>query len=92
MYQILNGKPELIAYVSKRIPKAARNYTITELEMCGLAIDIASFAHLLKRVNSHGIVDHLALKHIIKSKVKLPTARIKRLLEVLCSYSLTYSI
>ena len=33
------------------MPEAARNYSITELEMCGLAINIASFAHLLKRVD-----------------------------------------
>ena len=35
---------KLIAYTSK----AARNYSITELEMCGLAINIAKFSHLLK--------------------------------------------
>ena len=37
-YQVQNGMPKLIAYVSKRMPEAARNYFITELEMCGLAI------------------------------------------------------
>ena len=46
LYQIQNGKPKLIAYASKRLPEAARNYSITELEMCGLAINITSFAHL----------------------------------------------
>ena len=44
LYQIQNGKPKLIAYASKRLPEAARNYSITELEVCGLAINIASFA------------------------------------------------
>ena len=38
LYQIQNGKPKLIAYASKRLPEAARNYSITKLEMCGLAI------------------------------------------------------
>ena len=51
LYQIQGGKPKLIAYVSKRLPEAARNYSITELELCGLAINIVSFAHLLKRVD-----------------------------------------
>ena len=46
LYQIQNGKPKLIAYMSKRLSEAACNYSITELEMCGLAIHIASFAHL----------------------------------------------
>ena len=31
LYQIQNGKPKLIAYVSKRLPEAARSYFITEL-------------------------------------------------------------
>ena len=35
LYQVQKGKPKLIAYMSKRMPEAARNYTITELEMCG---------------------------------------------------------
>ena len=48
LYQIQNGKPKLIAFVSKRLLEAAKNYSITELEMCRLAINITSFAHLLK--------------------------------------------
>ena len=87
LYQIQNGKPKLIAYVSKRLPEVAKNYSITELEMCGLAINFASFAHLLKKVEFDAIVDHLALTHIMRSKVEPVTIRIKRLLEVLSSYS-----
>ena len=87
LYQVQDGKPKLIAYVSKRMPEAAKNYSITELEMCGLAISIASFAHLLKRVNFDVVVDHLAIVHIMKSKMEPATNRIKRLLEILSSYS-----
>ena len=76
LYQIQNGKPMLIAYASKRLPEAARNYSIIEIEMCGLAINIASFAHLLNRVDFDAMVDHLALTHIIKSKTELATIRI----------------
>ena len=43
LYQIQNGKPKLIMYASKKLPETARNYSITELELCGLAINIASF-------------------------------------------------
>ena len=68
------------------MPEAAKNYSITELEMCGLAINIASFAHLLKRVDFDAVVDHLAIMHII-SKAEPATNRIKRLLEILSSYS-----
>ena len=48
-------------------------------------INIASFSHLLKRVDFDMIVDHLALTHIIKSKAESTTARIKRLLEHISS-------
>ena len=85
--EIHNRKPKLIAYASKRLPETARNYSVTELEMCGLATNIASFAHLLKRVEFDAIVDHLALTCIIKSEAELTTTRIKRLLEILSSYS-----
>ena len=74
LYQIQNGKPKLIAYASKRLP---------ELELCGLAINIANFLHLLKRVDFDTMVDHLALTHIIKSKVEPVTTRIKKLLELI---------
>ena len=87
LYHIQNGKLKFIAYLSKGLPEAARNYSITELEMCGLAINIASFTHLLKRVDFDAVVDHLALTHIMKSKVEPTSTRIKRLLEVLSSYS-----
>ena len=87
LYQIQNGKPKLIAYASKRLPDAAQNYSITELEMCGLAVNITSFTHLLKKVDFGAIVDHLALVHILRSKTEPATPRIKRLLEVLSAYS-----
>ena len=87
LYQIQNGKPKLIAYASKRLPEAAHNYSITELEMHGLAINIASFAHLLRKVEFDAVVDHLAIRDIMRSKVEPATTRIKRLLEVQSSYS-----
>ena len=87
LYKMQNGKPKLIAYVSKRLPEAAKSYSITELELCGLAINITSFSHLLKRVDFDAIVDHLALTHIIKSKMELATIGIKRLFKLISSYS-----
>ena len=87
LYQIQNGEPKLIAYACKGLREAVRCYSITELELCGLAINIASFSHLLKRVDFHAIVDHLAGMHIIKSKAEPATTRIKRLLELISSYS-----
>ena len=45
--------------------------------MCGLAISIASFVHLLRKVDFDAVVDHLAIMHIMRSKVEPATARIK---------------
>ena len=92
LYQIQNGKPKLIAYASKRLSEAACNYSITELEMCGLAINIASFAHLLRKVDFDAVIDHLAISHIMRNKVEPTMTRLKRLLEILSlnSFNLYY--
>ena len=86
LYQAQDGKPKLIAYASKRMPEAAKNYSIIELEMCGLAINFTSFAHLLKRVDFDTVVDHLPIMNIMRSKMEPATNRIKRLLKILSSY------
>ena len=90
LYQIQNGKLKLIMYASKRLPKAVSNYSITELELYGLAINVASFSHLLKRVGFNAIIDHLSLTHIIKSKAEPANIRIKKLLELISLYSFNF--
>ena len=87
LYQIQNGQPKLIAYASKRMPEAAKNYSITELEKFRLAMNITTFLHLLKKVDFDAIVDHLAITHIMRSKAEPATTRIKRLLELLSPHS-----
>ena len=68
-----------MAYMSERMAEAAKDYSITQLEMCGLAINITSFGYLLKKVDFDATVDHLAIMHIMKSKAEPATTRIKRL-------------
>ena len=46
-YKMVNQN--LIVYASKLIPGAAKNNCVTGIELCGLTINIASFAHLLKK-------------------------------------------
>ena len=55
--------------------------------MCGLALNIATFLHLLKKVDFDAAVDHLAIIHIMRSKAEPATTRIKRLIELLSPYS-----
>ena len=83
--QIHNGQLRVKPYVSRRMPTAAQNYPISELEMCGLAINVAHFSHLLEIYDFDTMVDHLGLKHIMKSKSETTSTRIKRVLEVMSS-------
>ena len=69
------------------MPEATNNYLITELEMCGLAINVAAFSHLLKKIDFDTVVDHLAIMHIMRSKAEPTTTIIKRLIELLSPYS-----
>ena len=55
--------------------------------MCRLVINIASFAQSLRKVDFNAVVDHLVITQIMRSKVEPATNRIKRLLEVLSTYS-----
>ena len=67
--------------------ESSKNYSSTELEMCRLAMNIATFSHLLKTVDFDAVVDHVAITHIMNSKAEPNTTRIKRLLELLSPYS-----
>ena len=69
------------------MPESAKNYSITELKMCGLAINIVTFSHLLKKVDFDAVVDHLAIMYIIRSKAEPATTRIKRIIDLLSPYS-----
>ena len=57
--------------VSTNMQSVPLHYSITEMEICGLAIYIARFVYLLKRVDVNVIVDHLTLMHITMRKAEL---------------------
>ena len=46
-----DGKPRLLGYASKSLPEACQNFSVKELEMTGLAINIHLWKHLLLRVD-----------------------------------------
>ena len=50
-------------------------------------MNIATFLHLLKKVDFDAVVDHLAITHIMRSKAEPATIMIKRLIELLSPYS-----
>ena len=49
LWQIQNGKPRLIGYASKSLSDPALNYSVTELGMTGMAVNIHLWRHLLHR-------------------------------------------
>ena len=68
LWQMQDGKHRLLGYASKSLPDACKNYSVTELEMTGLVINIHLWKHLLFRVEFDCAVDHRALPYIMKSK------------------------
>ena len=87
LWQIQEGKPKLIGYASKSLPAPAVNYSVTELEMTGMAVNIHLWRHLLHRVELDCAVDHRAIPYIMKAKSLPATTRIMRLLEILSGYA-----
>ena len=81
LWQIQNGKPRLVGYASKSLPKACANYGITELEMTGLLYNMLQWKYWLGKKDFDAAVDHRAIPYIMKAKHLPTTDRITRLLE-----------
>ena len=69
--------PILSGYASKRLPSAAVNYSITELGVLGLCVNISQFKHLLVKVNFDGTEDYLAFTYIMENKTEPASVIIK---------------
>ena len=76
----------VIGYHSKRLPKSAKNFGVTELELTGLLVNIHGFMQLLCNRYFEVFVDHKAIEYMIKSKTKSPMTRLKTLLLKLSEY------
>ena len=83
LWQIQDGEPRLMGYASKFLPDPALNYSVTELEMNGMAVNIHLWRHLLYREEFDCAVAHRAISYIMKAKA-LP---VMRLLEILSGYA-----
>ena len=78
----------VIGYHSKRLPKSAKNFGVTELELTGLLVNIHGFMQLLRNIYFEVLVDHKAIKYMIKSKTESPMMRLKTLLLKLSEYNI----
>ena len=87
LWQIQEGKAKLIGYASKTLPEACSWYSVTELEMTGLLVNMNLWKNLLKHREFDAAVDHVAVIQILKAKTEPATTRIMRLLDRLSAYS-----
>ena len=78
----------VIGYHSKRLPKSAKNFGVTELELTGLLVNIHGFMQLLRNRYFKVLVDHKAIEYMIKSKREFPMTRLKTLLLKLSKYTI----
>ena len=87
LYQEQRGKLRLVVYNSKTLPPVAIRYSISELGLCGLAVNIHSFKHILRNTEFTVIIDRSALLYILNAKREPTTLRLKKLIKVLSQYS-----
>ena len=78
----------VIGYHSKRLPKSAKNFGFTELELTGLLVNIHGFMHLLHNRYFEVLVDHKVIEYMVKSKTESPTTRLKTLFLKLSEYTI----
>ena len=67
----------VIGYHSKRLPKSAKNFDITELELIRLLVNIHGFMQLLRNRYVEVLVDHKVIEYMIKSKTESPQQDLK---------------
>ena len=87
LWQVQEGKPRLIGFASKTLPEACQRYSVTELEMTGLLVNMGLWKSIIRHREFDAAVDHAAVAQIMKAKAEPATTRIKCLLERLASYS-----
>ena len=87
LWQMQEGKAKLIGYASKTPPEACSRYSVTELEMTGLLVNMNLWKNLLKHREFDAAVDHVAVTQIMKAKTEPATTRIMRLLDRVSAYN-----
>ena len=78
LWQYQDGKPHLIGYASKTLPEACSCYSVTELEMTGLLVNMGLWKNILKHREFDAAVNHIAVTQILKAKTEPASNRIMR--------------
>lgn len=85
--QVQNGTERVIAYGSRTLNKAEKNYCVTDKELLALRYFIEYYRQYLLGRNFKVRTDHQALKWLFS--LKEPKGRIARWLEILSAYNFT---
>ena len=67
----------VIGYHSKRLPKSAKNFGVTKLELTRLLVNIHSFMQLLHNAYFEVLVDYKVIKYMVKNKTESPQLDLK---------------
>ena len=89
LYQYQGLAFYIMGYNSKKLPKAVQNYSVTELELFVLEVNIYASKQLLTNVYFEVFCDHSTTAQILNGKKKLPTRRIQRLIEHMLPFNFT---
>ena len=90
LWQMQEGKARLLGYASRTLPETCSRYSVTELEMTGLLVNMNLWKNLLKHRKFDAAVDYVAVAQIMKAKTEPATTRIMRLLDRLSAYSFNF--
>ena len=85
LWQIQAGVPCLIGYASKTLPSACHNYSVTELEMTGMLINLHTWRGFTDKAEIDIAVDHKVVVQIMKAKHPPVSPRVEVLLEKMLS-------
>ena len=89
--QMQDGVERVIAFNSKKLSNAAQNYSVSELELTGILINLQCFKTLLGNRHFYVTTDHKSLLGLLKSKSAPPTARLAKLVEKLLAFDFSLS-
>ena len=83
--QIQDGKERVIAYASRTMSRAEKNYCVTDKELLALRYFVEYFRHHLLGRQFTVRTDHQAIKWLFS--LKNPKSRIQRWIEILSAYN-----
>lgn len=68
LFQIINGEEHPIAYMSKKLNAAQRNYSVTELECLAAILCVREFRCYVEGMAFTVVTDHASLKWLMEKK------------------------